>query len=318
MGDHLDTILIKPTDEDVRVGVTDLYAFQKPGEMNKSTLILDCAPFVPAPSPGFHPDAIYQINVDADADVVTDIAFNVTFTPLEAGRQVATVRRATGSRARSQEAEGEILIEGAPVSSDAEALITDSEPYRFFAGMRSDPFFADFEGLQNNFQFTGSDYFAGKNVLAIALEVPNADLGPNPQVALWARTSIRRDGTIVQVDRIGSPGINIGFNEGEDMAAHNGLEPSGDRARFFDSFVATLQHRSGYSAEEATGIAEQLLPDLLRYDYSAPAAFPNGRTPTDDVVDPALALLTRGQLTTDMVGPHNDLLTEFPYLGPPN
>ncbi len=122
----------------------------------------------------------------------------------------------------------------------------------------------------------------------------------------------------MQVDRIGSPGINIGFNEGEDMAAHNVLEPSEDRARFFHSFVANLQHRSGYSAEEAAGIAEQLLPDLLRYDYSAPAGFPNGRTPTDDVVDPALALLTRGEVTTDLVGPHTDLSTDFPYLGRPN
>ncbi len=174
MGDHLDTLLVKPTDDDVRLGVTDLYAFQRPGDMKTTTLILDCAPFVPSPNPGFHPDAIYQINVDTDGDVLTDVAFNITFAPLEGGTQYATVRRATGSEARSQEAQGEVLIEGARVSSDAEPFITVSEPYRFFAGMRSDPFFADFEGLQNHFQFTGSDYFAGKNVLSIALEISNA------------------------------------------------------------------------------------------------------------------------------------------------
>jgi hypothetical protein len=39
---------------------------------------------------------------------------------------------------------------------------------------------------------------------------------------------------------------------------------------------------------------------------------------TDDVADPLLALLTNGKVTEDKVGPHNDLLPEFPYLGPPH
>jgi hypothetical protein len=34
------------------------------------------------------------------------------------------------------------------------------------------PFFADGEGAFHDFQFTGDDTFAGKNVLAMALEVP--------------------------------------------------------------------------------------------------------------------------------------------------
>ncbi len=51
--------------------------------MDTTTLILDCAPFVPAPTQGSTPDAVYQI-FDTDGDVPTDVAFNVTFTPLEA------------------------------------------------------------------------------------------------------------------------------------------------------------------------------------------------------------------------------------------
>jgi hypothetical protein len=58
---------------------------------------------------------------------------------------------------------------------------------------------------------------------------------------------------------------------------------------------------------------------MLFYDPSRPARFPvNGRTLTDDAVDSFLALLTNGKMTRDGVGPHRDLLSEFPYLGPPH
>jgi len=317
MGDHLDTLLVTPADDDVRLGVTDLYAFQKPDDPARTTLILDCAPFIDDPTAGFHPNATYQINVDTDGDAVADIAFNITFADPDGQSQVATVRRASGADARSHDLAGELIVDRAPVSFERDAAVTASGDYRFFAGVRSDPFFGDFEGLQNNLAFTGSDYFAGKNVLAIALELPNAVLAPQPQVALWARTIVRRNGSAVQVDRIGSPGLNIGFNRGEDMSAHNAIEPSQDKGRFLDRFVATLE-ASGYSAEEARAIAGTVLPDVLHYDYSKEASFPNGRRLTDDVVDAGLVLLTRGQVTTDLTGPHDDYLPDFPYLGPPN
>jgi hypothetical protein len=43
-----------------------------------------------------------------------------------------------------------------------------------------------------------------------------------------------------------------------------------------------------------------------------------GRTLTDDVVDVFFSMLTNGKVTGDKVGPHGDLLDEFPYLGPPH
>jgi hypothetical protein len=66
-------------------------------------------------------------------------------------------------------------------------------------------------------------------------------------------------------------------------------------------------------------VAETLLPDMLSYDPTRPASFPiNGRTLTDDAADAFLAVLTNGKVTGDKVGAHIDLLTEFPYLGPPH
>jgi len=43
----------------------------------------------------------------------------------------------------------------------------------------------------------------------------------------------------------------------------------------------------------------------------------NGRTLTDDVADLFFSIYTNGKVT-DKVGPHGDLLDQFPYLGPPH
>jgi hypothetical protein len=84
-------------------------------------------------------------------------------------------------------------------------------------------------------------------------------------------------------------------------------------------FAHALEHAGAYTPEEARWFAGKLLPDLLRYDPTRPASFPgNGRALTDDVQDAFLAILTNGKVTEDKVGPHGDLLTEFPYLGPPH
>jgi hypothetical protein len=50
----------------------------------------------------------------------------------------------------------------------------------------------------------------------------------------------------------------------------------------------------------------------------AAASYPNGRVPTDDVYSARFAWLTNGQVTSDGLKPHDDLLAEFPYLGVPN
>jgi hypothetical protein len=78
--------------------------------------------------------------------------------------------------------------------------VTEAGHYRFFAGWRSDPFFFDVQGILNNLQFTGTDFFADKNVCSIVLEVPNADIGTK-RVGLWARTLIGAAGDWVQADR---------------------------------------------------------------------------------------------------------------------
>jgi len=84
-------------------------------------------------------------------------------------------------------------------------------------------------------------------------------------------------------------------------------------------FAHELEHSGGYTSEDATAVARKLLPDILSYDPREPTRFPhNGRALTDDVVDVFLSIYTNGKVTGDKVGPHRDLLDEFPYLGPPH
>jgi hypothetical protein len=197
--------------------------------------------------------------------------------------------------------------------------VTEVGTHRFFAGWRSDPFFFDVEGALNNLQFTGDDYFADKDVCSIVLELPNSALG-SKAVGLWARTLVPADGAgvgWVQADRGALP-AQTPFLAGEQNAAYLAGEPADD-ARFVAVFAHALEHAGGYPPEEARRVAGKLLPDLLRYDPTRPASFPdNGRALTDDVQDAFLTILTNGKVTEDKVGPHADLLTEFPYVGPPH
>jgi hypothetical protein len=50
---------------------------------------------------------------------------------------------------------GQVIVEGAPVSTGWKARVTEAGDYRFFAGWRSDPFIFDRRGAVNNLQFTG-------------------------------------------------------------------------------------------------------------------------------------------------------------------
>jgi hypothetical protein len=296
---------------DARLDLTDLYAFPKPGSAGKSILIMNVHPSSGFNPPGptrqdpFASDALYEFKIDTDGDAVADIAYRVRFSPFAGVVQTATLRRVEGAQAAG--------VEGAPVSLDREARITEAGDNRFFAGWRSEPFFFDVAGALNNFQFTGQDFFIDKDVCSIVLEVPNSVLGPKA-VGLWARTLDGASGSWVQADRGARPSQSI-FLPGDDRNAYLASAPADD-ARFVAAFAHSLEHIGGYSAEEARRVAGTLLPDIVRFDPTRAASYPNnGRALTDDVLDYFLTIITNGKVTTDRVGAHSDLLADFPYLG---
>jgi uncharacterized protein DUF4331 len=307
---------------DARLDFTDLYAFPKPGDAGKSILIMNVHPSATVNPPGpttaepFATEARYEFKIDTDGDAVADIAYRVRFSSSHGGAQTATLRRVEGAPAAGMGDGGQVIVAGAPVSTGREARVTGAGDYRFFAGWRSDPFFFDVRGALNNLQFTGADFLADKDVCSIVLELPHSALAPK-RVGLWARTLDGAGGDWVQADRGALP-VQAVFLVGAERDAYLAGEPADD-ARFVAVFAHALEHAGGYPPEEARRVAGTLLPAILPYDPTRPASFPgNGRTLTDDAGDAFLAVLTNGKVTEDKLGPHDDLLAEFPYLGPPH
>ena len=309
MSDHFDA-------EDSRTDLTDLYIFPASGA-DRTVLVLDFNPDATAADISFDPDASYEIKIDTDGDLEPDVAFHTLFAISPEGASTASVFRATGAEARETGRVGEAVVVDAPLSHHGSTGIVTAKDYGFFAGLRSDPHFKDPKGLRNNFQFTGEDPIARRNVFGVVLELPNAALGGS-SIRLWARSTTLVDGVRKQVDQTGRPGTNITFNRTEeDLLAFDETTPADQRARFGEKFVAFLLSL-GYPEPDARERALTFLPDVLEYDTSKPSEYPNGRRLTDDTADLIVALLTRGRITGDLAGPHTDLLDDFPFLGPPH
>jgi hypothetical protein len=307
---------------DARLDMTDLYAFLKTGDAGKSIIVLNVHPSFrldspePTTSEPFKPGALYEFKIDTNGDALADLGCSLQFASSGDGKQTATVRRLEGKQAAGMGDDGDAIVEKAPVSVGREALMTEAGDFRFFFGWRSDPFFFDVNGNFNHMQFTGDDFFKDKNVCSIVLELPNSELGTN-KVGIWARTVDKTAEGWVQADRGGRP-MQAVFLVGEEREAYLGGEPADDD-RFIGVFAHELEHSGGYTPDDAVGVARKLLPDILSYDPREPVRYPhNGRTLTDDVVDVFLSMYTNDKVTGDKVGPHSDLMDEFPYLGPPH
>ncbi|MGQ4517041.1 DUF4331 family protein [Streptomyces sp. DW26H14] len=334
MSNHFTGLSLGAPLDDQRLDLCDLYAFAAPGDPSRTVLILNANPNADA----LHPDAVYRLNIDNDGDYLTDHAFSWVFSPPAAdGSQTYSVFMASGAEARSPQAVGTPIVTDAAVSFGPRANVVTSGEYTVAAGSRSDAFFFDFDGIKNLFDtrgnrnftaphlggkspWTGVDSNSTANVFSMALELPTALLGPNPDLRVWGRCSVLRDGELVHADRAGHPSMSSFFNTDETKEEYNASEPVDDRARWTDQFVHLLGHTGDYSREEAVAAIEEhgLLPDVLRFDPAKPAAYPNGRTFTEDVIDIRVAFLTKNDAPPTGLTPHTDTLTHFPYLGDPH
>jgi hypothetical protein len=325
MSNHYSAADLRFPGDEARLDFTDLYAFEAAHDPGKTILIMDVNPYTSGKGamppflmkPEFHPDGVYRINIDNDGDAQADAAFTFVFSQLHDGAQTGTAYFATGSDARQAEPAGQVLTSSTPVYFDGSPEPVQAGPCRLFAGVRSDPFFADADGALHGFQWTGQDAFANRNILAIALEVPNAMLGANPEIGVWAAVTVRRDGELIQVDRGGHPTINPFINPNDIKDQFNARQPADDVANYLAPWSKLLQD-NGYTRDEAATAARTVLPDILRYDRARTAAYANGRALTDDVFSARCAWLTNGNVSSDGLSPHDDLLAQFPYLGPPN
>jgi hypothetical protein len=319
--DHLDAPGLMPPGGSVQSDLTDVYAFQSPSNPANSVLVLNVNTG-PAgsnftfgrgiPGVGNTKGVLYNLNIDNNGDAVTDVNLRVRFgQPAEDGSQQFEVRR-----------NGKLLIsmdQGLSTAFGASPHTVTVGDVKAFAGRRDDPFFFDlaaFLGLNGRSLCDGhqTDFFAGRNVSSIVLELPSSMLtsdSGNPRIGVWASTNA--DAT--QIDRLGRPAINTVLNHGEEKNQFNAGDPVNDWRDFGARFVTEL---TALGAANPNGLAHFLLPDILTYDTSSTAGFPNGRRLSDDVIDTELSLLTNGALTGDCIANDSTFSNTFPYLGSPN
>ena len=325
MSNHFSADYLKSPGDDRRLDLTDVFVFRSSKDPDKMVLIVNSNPTAPAPAPiqargpEFYPGAVYRINVDTDGDAHADVAFTFTFSEYQDGAQTGTAWYATGAAARQPEPAGEVLAEGIPVSFDGMAPPVQAGPVRLLAGRRSDPFFADVEGTLHGFAWTGHDDFAGNNVTSIVLEVPAEHALHGP--------ADRRLGLDQPPPRRRHPGADGPRREPDAQPVHQPRRGEGPvqlpaarrrRGQLPGDRGPRPSKGGGYPPEEAQAAALQVLPDILRYDRTKPPFYPNGRRPIEDIYSYRFAWLTYGKVPPQGLKPHPDLLTDFPYLGPPN
>src|SRR6476620_9650036 len=84
---------------DARLDLTDLYAFPKPGEADKSILIMNIHPSAvvspqqPTTRVPFAPEALYESKIGTNGDAVADVGYRVRFSSFGYRAQTSTVRR---------------------------------------------------------------------------------------------------------------------------------------------------------------------------------------------------------------------------------
>jgi hypothetical protein len=330
MSHHFDT----PTAiEDGRLNVCDLYVF--PDTPGRSTLIVTVNPDAARSSPvTFRPDALYELVVASDGGTLEDRAFRMSFgEPGPDGQQEMQVRYAQGPA--SQSGTGGTKL-GAGRTGEVFAL---SDGGSAWFGLAQDPFWGDAvalfafnhalaEGQYRPELFSGTpgNLLAGRNVTAIALQIPDGAFG-GTEVAVWARISLYGHAPQRQVSRAARPLLRSFFFQrpGPATEALNAASPAGDIASYGDMVWQAALHvaqltQASSPGEHAAIVAAAFLPDQLRYRPGQPAQFApgagNGRGLHDDAFGATVSLMT-GRPLGVAASPH-PVVPEFPHLAAPS
>ena len=298
-----------------------------------STLVVTVSPDAGRSNPTtFRPDALYEFVIASDGGTREDRALRMSFGEPDAnGNQEMQVRYALGPPSRSG-------LEGSElgVGRTGETFALSNGGSAWF-GLAQDPFWGDAvalfafnHGLAGNqyrpelFTGTPDNLLAGRNVIAIALQIPDITFG-GTDVAVWARISLFGHAPQRQVSRAAHPLLRSFFfpRPGADTEALNAGSPADDVGAFGEVVRRTAVHvaevtRAANPDEHAATLVAAFLPDLLRYRPDKPVRFApgtgNGRALHDDAFGTTLSLVVGRQLGVT-TSPH-PVVPEFPHLAP--
>jgi hypothetical protein len=305
MSHHLDSPIAR---EDVRLDITDLYVFR--GEIGTVFVINVCHSIANPPTPGYHPEGMYEFKVDLNGDATEELTYRLTFDERDsAGNQRFVLRQITGADAVDPNAPGDIIAEGITGQS-----VTTPKGVRIWAGRAGDPFWIEPDvlhavghALQDGTTINlsgwdpskGKNLFAGHTVHAMVLEVPDdvllANAGSNRRIGVWAVSTLGTDaGGWRSINRIGLPMIHPLFTQfNEDLGNRlNAGRPADDFTTHGKTVMKAIAGavRANDSCEDPEGYAAKMAhrccPNILPYTVGTPAFFGfiewNGRSLTDN------------------------------------
>jgi len=269
--------------------------------------------FGPIPTPGYHPEGMYEFKIDLNGDAIEDLTYRLTFNERDkAGKQAYVVRRLTGADALDPAAAGTVVAQG----TTGEFLNT-ATGLRVWAGRAGDPFWIEPDVLHavghafqdgTSIDLSGWDparaknLFAGHTVYSMVLEVPDKELlanaGGQRRIGVWAVSTLATDaGGWRSVNRVGFPMIHPLFTQfNEDLGNRlNAGRPADDFATYGAAVaksIASVVAANGTAEDpRAYGekVAHRFFPNILSYEVGTPAAFGfaewNGRSMTDNAPD---------------------------------
>lgn len=335
MSHHFDTETAR---QDPRLNICDFYLFRvRPGF---TVMAMALNPAATTDNATFHEEGLYAFRFDLNNDATEEVAFKIRFADVGHGpdgshTQSYQVLRSTDKNAIAG-AEGQVLAEG-----QIGQVTTGDWEVQAFAGLAADMFFANRDGLHafkdaftaGRFEpeaFTrGGDFFGGRNVTAIVLEVPD-DLIGTGTVHSWTTVSLFGHAPEQQISRWGTPLLTHFYITDNDMQeSYNRATPAQDAELFAQHIgdvverMTTLAGSAEVPGEYREHVVRRLIPTTLPYELGTWAAFShagfNGRGFADDVMDVQLSIMTNTALGDGVPIPTTPRTrAEFPYFGEAN
>jgi hypothetical protein len=334
MSHHFDT----PTaQEDPRLNLCDFYLFGSAAGRTAFAMTVNPAADVETVAP-FRDEAIYVFRFDTDGDRREDVAFKVHAAEVvhvstaagEAHAQRVEVRYATGAEATSG-ADGQVIASGTTGST-----ILGDDGVRVFAGVAQDVFggdaaaVAEFQAAytRGSYQPEAFDshvnFFAGRTVGVIVLEVPDAMLGTSGLLHAWPTISLVGHAPEQQVARWGLPLFTHLFLDDDELReAFNRSAPSADDSAFVASTQATVARYvalagtssdpQAYARRVVNMFGSMTLPFVVGSTASFDYTGFNGRALADNVMDNMLSLLTNSPLGTGVKPDRSQISDDFPF-----
>ena len=309
MSHHLNSPIAR---QDVRLDITDLYVFR--GETGTVFVMNVCHSIAGnIPTPGYHPEGMYEFKVDLDGDAIEDLTYRMTFDDRDSdGRQRFVLRLITGADAADPNAAGVVLANGC-----TDEVTTTPAGVRIWASKAGDPFWIEPDvlhavghafqdgtviDLSNWDPAKAKNLFAGHTVYSIVLEVPDREIvslaGHGRCIRVWALASLATDaGGWRPINRFGLPMIHPLFTQfNEDLGNRlNAGRPADDFETHGETIIQSVARVvAAYGTAEdprayAEKVAHRFFPTMLPYTIGTSAMFGfaewNGRSLTDNAPD---------------------------------